>query len=102
MTVAVAGEMVTVMDGALTAMLTVFDIWPLGLVAVMATALLTVAAEPVAVSFDADTYAVLSSVPFHLTTAPLWNALPFTVRVKRPTVTGLGVTEAMDGAGTGS
>ena len=101
LTVALAGETVTVMGGAVTAMLTAFDTWPPGFVTVMGTALLMEEAEPVAVSFNEVKYVVVRAVPLHFTTAPLWKLLPFTVRVKLPIVTGFGVTDEIAGAGTG-
>ena len=100
-TLALVGETVTVIDGAVTAMLTAFDTWPPGFVTVMGMALLMEEAEPVAVSFNEVKYVVVRAVPFHFTTAPFWKALPFMVKVKLPTVTGLGVTDEIAGAGAG-
>lgn len=71
LTLVLAGDTVTLMGGAVTAMLMMFDTWPPGFVTVMGTALLAADAEPVAVSFDSDIYVVVRAEPFHFTAAPL-------------------------------
>ena len=54
---------------------------------------------PEAVSFEALANDVASAVPFNLTTAPAWNALPVTVIMKLPARNGFGVTEVITGGG---
>jgi hypothetical protein len=56
---------------------------------------------PVACSFDAERKEVFSAAPLNFTTAPDWNPVPLTVRVKLPMRNGLGVMEVIVGAGTG-
>ena len=58
-------------------------------------------AGTVAVNCVALTYVVVNAVPFHFTTAPEANPLPFTVNVKAgpPATTGSGLSELIAGGG---
>jgi hypothetical protein len=85
LTVALAGDTVTVTGGFTTATLTAFETPPSGLVTVTGTPLLVEEAFPVAVSLVEELKVVASGAPPNLTTAPLWNPEPLTVRAKFPT-----------------
>jgi len=95
-TVAEEGDTVTV-TAPFTVMLNAAEVCPSGFATVIATVPAALA-EPLAVNCAAETNVVESDELPNFTTAPLWKPLPFTVRVKLPAVSGLGLTEEIAGA----
>ena len=99
-TTALAGDTVTETGTlAITETLYAAEICPSGFKTVTGTDDPVADVEPDAVNRDAETKLVASETPARRTTAPFRNPLPFTVKVKVPAVSGLGVTEEIDGAG---
>jgi hypothetical protein len=72
---------------------------PSGLVTVTGTELPAAVVEPLAVSWEEETYVVTRDAPSNFTIAPDRNAFPPIVSFMLPVCTGLGVTDEITGAG---